>query len=86
MTDTLTPLVLDFLEWIAARPRPYSEVMDAWRTSCPRLTVWEDANERGFIVRRHIAGDEMVIELAPLGRSFLAESGRRARHLGAIEE
>ena len=76
MTDTLTPLVLDFLEWIEARPRPYSEVMDAWRTSCPRLTVWEDVNERGFIVRRHIDGDEMVIELAPLGRSFLAESGR----------
>ena len=78
MTDTLTPLVLDFLEWIAARPRPYSEVMDAWRTSCPRLTVWEDANERGFIVKRHVIGDEMVIELAPLGRSFLAESGRAA--------
>ena len=80
MTDTLSPLVLplvlDFLEWIAARPRPYSEVMDAWRTSCPRLTVWEDAKERGFIVRRHIAGDEMIVELAPLGRSFLAESGR----------
>ena len=76
MTDTLTPLVLDFLEWIAARPRPYSEAMDAWRTSCPRLTVWEDANERGFIARRQSHGDEMLIELAPLGRSFLAESGR----------
>lgn len=73
MTDTLTPLVLDFLEWIAARPRPYSEVMDAWRTSCPRLTVWEDANERGFIVRRHIAGDEMVI-----WRRSGAASSRRA--------
>jgi hypothetical protein len=76
MTDTLTPLVLDFLEWIAARPRPYSEVMDAWRTSCPRLTVWEDAIERGFIARRHLAGAEMLVELAPLGRRFLAQSGR----------
>jgi hypothetical protein len=77
MTDTLTPLVLDFLEWIAARPRPYSEVMDAWRTSCPRLTVWEDANERGYVTRRHLDGEEMLVELAPLGRSFLAENGRK---------
>jgi hypothetical protein len=48
MTDTLAPLVRDLLEWIAARPRTYSDVMDAWRTSCPRLTVWEDANDRGL--------------------------------------
>ena len=39
----LDPLILDFLEWIGGGPRPYAEVMEAWRTSCPRLTVWEDA-------------------------------------------
>jgi hypothetical protein len=76
MTDTLTSLILDLLEWIAARPRPYSEVMDAWRTSCPRLTVWEDANDRGFLVERRGAGHEPLIELTPLGRSVLRESGR----------
>jgi hypothetical protein len=38
-----------FLEWIAARPRTYAETMDAWRTSCPRLAVWEDAHEAGFV-------------------------------------
>ena len=52
MSDTLAPLILDFLEWIAARPRPYSEVMDAWRTSCPRFTVWEDVVDQGFVIRR----------------------------------
>jgi hypothetical protein len=51
MTDTVTPLILDLLEWIAARPRTYAEVMDAWRTSCTRLTSWEDANDRGFLAR-----------------------------------
>ena len=76
MSDTPIPLILDFLEWIAARPRPYSEVMDAWRTSCPRLTVWEDALDRGFIVRRPDAGQEPEIDLTPSGRSFLEESGR----------
>ena len=37
------PLVLDFVEWVAREPRAYSEVIDAWKTSCPRLTIWEDA-------------------------------------------
>ena len=76
MTDTLTPLILDFLEWLAAGPRPYSEVMDGWRTSCPRLTVWEDALDHGFVIRRPVAGQELLIDLTPLGRSFLEGWGR----------
>lgn len=76
MNDTLTPLILDFLEWIAAGPRPYSEVMDAWRTSCPRFTVWEDVIDRGFVIRRCAAGNELLVDLTPLGRSFLHGSGR----------
>jgi hypothetical protein len=77
MPDVLTPLILDFLEWLAVKPRPYSEVMDAWRTSCPRLTVWEDANDRGFVTRRATSG-ETQIELTASGRRFLAENGRPA--------
>jgi len=78
MSDTLTPLILDFLEWIATRPRPYSEVMEVWRTSCPRLTVWEDANQRGFIARRHVDGRESIVDLTVVGRRFLEGSGRVA--------
>jgi hypothetical protein len=76
MTVTLTPLVLDFLEWLAAGARPYSEVMDGWRTSCPRLTVWEDAVDHGFVIRRSVAGQELLVDLTPLGRSFLEGWGR----------
>ena len=47
MVEAADSLVLDLVEWIAREPRPYSEVIAAWRTSCPRLPVWEDANERG---------------------------------------
>ena len=36
-------LVLDLVEWIGDRPRPYADVMAAWQTSCPRLPIWEDA-------------------------------------------
>jgi D-3-phosphoglycerate dehydrogenase len=36
MTDTVVEaLILDLLDWLAARERTYEEVMDAWRTSCP---------------------------------------------------
>jgi hypothetical protein len=52
MSDAVDPLVLDLLEWIGREPRPYVEVIDAWRTSCPRLPVWEEANARGFLRAR----------------------------------
>ena len=60
-------LVLDLLEWLSPGPRPYSEVMDAWRTSCPRLTVWEDAVDAGLVIVRGQA-----VCLTGQGREFLA--------------
>lgn len=76
MTDTLDPLVLDLLEWIAREPRSYTEVMEAWRTSCPRLTVWEDAVDRGFVARKLARGQGAQVELTPAGRVFLMGHGR----------
>jgi len=75
MSDTLAPLILDLLEWLRAGPKSYADVMDAWRTSCPRLTVWEDALDQGFVNRRQ-AGRVLLVELTPLGRRVLEESGR----------
>ena len=54
-------LILDLLEWLDFRPRTYSEVLDAWRTSCPRLPVWEDANDRGFVERQHLEGRGTIV-------------------------
>jgi hypothetical protein len=71
LSDPVGALILDLLEWIGAQPRAYSEVMDAWRTSCPRLPVWEDANERGFIEGHHEEGLGTFIYLTALGREFL---------------
>jgi len=69
----LDPLILDFLEWLASEPRSYAEVMEAWRTSCPRLTVWEDTIDRGFVVRNPRPGQSAVIDLTNEGRAFLCE-------------
>jgi hypothetical protein len=76
VTDSLTPLILDLLEWLAAKPRPYAEVMEAWRTSCPRLTVWEEASDRGLVAQRSVEGQGVLVELTPHGRSVLQQSGR----------
>jgi hypothetical protein len=86
MTDTLTPLILDMLEWIAIESRPYSEAMDAWRTSCPRLTVWEEANERGFLAQRTGAGGENVVEITQSGIDFLAAHGRMVTTRGKFSK
>ena len=61
MTDpVIEPLILDLLEWLARGERTYEEVMDAWRTSCPRLTVWEDANDRGLIAAEQVNGRKLI--------------------------
>jgi hypothetical protein len=43
MSDSPSLIMIQFLSWVAERPRSYAQTMDAWRTSCPRLSVWEDA-------------------------------------------
>jgi hypothetical protein len=75
-SDITAPLILDFLEWLAATPRPYAEVMDFWRTSCPRLTVWEDAVDGGYVARRREGRLEAVVEVTPLGHALLKETRR----------
>jgi hypothetical protein len=75
-TETLDPLVLDFVEWVAGEQRTYADVLDAWKTSCPRLTVWEDASERGFVMRINVPGQGVFIGVTPAGRAFLRRHGR----------
>ena len=72
-------LILDLVEWVAIRPRAYGDVMEAWRTSCPRLTIWEDAVDQGFVVREHREGEGPVVKVTPLGRDLLGSEGRLRR-------
>ena len=72
MTDTVDNLILDLVEWIERSERTYQETMDAWRTSCPRLPVWEDACERGF-VERAVSNNGMMVRATLGGLAFLKE-------------
>jgi hypothetical protein len=68
-------LLVQFLEFVAARPRCYADVMDAWRTSCPRLPVWEAAVERDLVRIDHASGRAMgdcAVVLTARGRVALA--------------
>jgi hypothetical protein len=58
--DVIEALILDLLEWLANGERTYEQVMEAWRTSCPRLTVWEDANDRGLIATEQVNGRRLI--------------------------
>jgi hypothetical protein len=46
-------LMIAFLRWIEERPRTYQDVMAAWRSHCPRHTIWEDALIDGLVTFEH---------------------------------
>jgi len=69
--------VIDLIQWVATSTRTYRETMEAWRTSCPRLPVWEDAVEAGFIeITRADDRDELTVCVTPRGVAFLESHPR----------
>jgi D-3-phosphoglycerate dehydrogenase len=71
VSDNVDNLILDLLEWIGPKARPYSEVMEAWRTSCPKLPVWEEANDRGFVERTLAPHEGVLVSVSAQGAQFL---------------
>lgn len=49
MSEPASLIMLQFLAWVADRPRNYHDTMEAWRSTCPRLSVWEDAIIDGLV-------------------------------------
>jgi hypothetical protein len=79
MSDPVDALILDLLEWIGPRPKPYAEVLEAWRTSCPRLPVWEEANARGLLAHEHHEGVGTFVSVSASGLALLGQ--HRQNHL-----
>jgi hypothetical protein len=72
------PLTRQFLVWVAERPRSYSETMAAWRTSCPRLAIWEDALAAGLVEVETGSGvplSQSPVRLTPRGDAARETSG-----------
>jgi hypothetical protein len=63
----VSALTTQMLEWLDRQPRTYAETLDAWKTSCPRLSVWEDA-----LADRLIRIEAGHVHVTPAGRTLLA--------------
>ena len=73
MVDSaLENLVLDLLEWLARLERTYEDVMNAWRTSCPKLPVWEEASDRGLLTRE-VRNGSSIVRITPQGTELLRQ-------------
>jgi len=75
MTSTIDNLLLDLLEWVGMKERSYQDALDAWRTSCPRLPIWEEAIDRGLL-ERDFANDRWLVRVTPVGVALLQRSRR----------
>ena len=74
---TITALTLQMLAWIAERPRTYGEAMEAWRTNCPRMPIWEDAVSGALVEIQPVAGAGMngsAVRLTDRGRMMLSRA------------
>jgi hypothetical protein len=75
MPEPVELLTLEFLRWISSRPRTYAEAMEAWRSTCPRHTVWEDAFIGGLIQIEPGEGlRQSVVALTTRGRAMLEDA------------
>ena len=80
MPDTVVEaLIIDLLERLTKRERTYEEVMEAWRTSCPKLPVWEEANDRGLVSREDVNG-RCVVRITSSGRDLLVQRDSGKQH------
>ena len=72
MPDRVNLSTLEFLQWISSRPRTYADAMEAWRTTCPRNSVWEDALIGGLIqIENGSRVSESKVSLTPKGKAIL---------------
>jgi hypothetical protein len=90
MPDSVSLLLLEFLRWVASRPRTYTDAMEAWRSTCPRHTVWEDALLEGLIQIESDGGCSEVM-LTPRGRALLDENtagqaGKQHLNAGTVQQ
>ena len=62
-------LMVQFLEWVEAKPRRVAEVRAAWSSTCPLNCAWEDALSDDLVVCRA----DGTVALTDRGRARLIE-------------
>ena len=83
MSDAADALTLQFLAWVADGPRTYADAMEAWRSTCPRLSIWEDAILDGLVGFDSADGatrNQSRVVLTRKGRARLVARGIAGEH------
>jgi hypothetical protein len=76
MAESITASTRDFLQWLSSKTRTYEETMEAWRTSCPRFSTWEDSEIDGLIrIKKDETNGKSIVVLTEKGRSSLNGGG-----------
>jgi hypothetical protein len=81
-------LIVDLLLYLSSGERTYEDVMSAWRTSCPKLPVWEEANDRGLIAIEPVQARQLI-RVSAVGQAFINEhAAKRAepKHSARVPE
>ena len=78
MNDPVDALVLDLLESVGSE-RSYRELIEVWKTSCPRLPVWEEANARGYLEHHAEPGRPTMVKLSAKGRHAVERNRKSIR-------
>jgi hypothetical protein len=73
VTEPPKALTLQLLEWIADHPRRYDDALEAWRTTCPRLSIWEDACIDGLI---DCEPGSRFVSVSAKGKALLQNGGQ----------
>ncbi len=85
MSEQVSPSMLEFLGWVSSRRRTYEEAMEAWQTTCPRHTVWEDAVIDGLIqVGSEGMLHQSVVTLTTRGKAILDANSRKSTESAAL--
>jgi hypothetical protein len=71
MAEEARLLTIEFLKWVASRPRTYAEAREAWRSTCPLTCAWEDAISDGLVQFEGTGGGRALLTLTPRGRAAI---------------
>ncbi len=72
-------LTIEFLKWVASRPRTDAEAREAWRSTCPLTCAWEDAVSDGLVqYERAASSGPTRLVLTPRGRALVEQAGTPA--------
>jgi hypothetical protein len=71
MSEPISLIMMQFLAWVADRPRTREQAVEAWY-SCPHISVWEDAVVGG-LVRTENDG-RRTVSLTPRGAAVLGKA------------